>query len=352
MILQLITNPDRRGAQVFAVDLERALTARGLAVETVALGPGNPDGLSVEVLGPSRLHPKTLRALSKRARRAEVIVGHGSTTLYAGAVAAAATRRPFVYRQISDSHFWAHSPARRFRVRAFLRRADAVVALWSGSAAALASDFGVPQTRLTVIPNGVPAGRVEAGAAARQQANVWRDGLDESACVAAYVGALAAEKGVADAISALPLEVDRLLVAGSGAEEARLIELADRLTPGRVRFLSSVVNVAAVYEAADFVVFPSRAGDSMPAVVIEAALTSLPVVATRTAALPEMVRHERTGLLVERGDIDGLRAAMAGLAVDPTRRKHLGAAAKRHCLAAYEIDTIAEQWADLFDRVR
>ena len=55
-VLQVVTDPSRRGAQLFAVDLAAALVAAGLDVRTVALGPA-PGGstLDLRVLGRRRI---------------------------------------------------------------------------------------------------------------------------------------------------------------------------------------------------------------------------------------------------------------------------------------------------------
>src|SRR4051812_300012 len=117
-ILQVVTDDDRRGAQVFACDLHDALERREHVVTTVALAPGVVGGLDLPVLGSKRLAYGTLRALRRLADRHEVVIAHGSSTLPACALGLAASRTPFVYRQISDSLFWAPSRARRLRVRA------------------------------------------------------------------------------------------------------------------------------------------------------------------------------------------------------------------------------------------
>src|SRR5215469_13707106 len=132
-VLQVITDTDRRGAQVFAMDLHAALTRRGDRVRTVALAPGRTGGLDVPVLGRRRLSLGTLRRLTTEARSAQVLVAHGSTTLPACAVVSAFSRTPFVYRQISDSLYWARSAGRRWRVRVELTRAARTVALWPGA---------------------------------------------------------------------------------------------------------------------------------------------------------------------------------------------------------------------------
>src|SRR5689334_23828189 len=98
-VLQVITDTDRRGAQKFAVDLNDALDKRHVQVETVALERGSDHrGFDVPVLGPSRTAAATLRALRAHMSRSSVVVGHGSTTLYACALASVGTGVPFVYR--------------------------------------------------------------------------------------------------------------------------------------------------------------------------------------------------------------------------------------------------------------
>ena len=115
-VLQVVTDRDRRGAQVYATDLAPGLQNLGCAVETVALAPGNHgDQLAIDVLGPSRRSLATFRALRARARSFDVVIAHGTTTLPACAIALSGSGVPFVYRQISDPLFWAATTARRLR---------------------------------------------------------------------------------------------------------------------------------------------------------------------------------------------------------------------------------------------
>src|SRR5256885_421281 len=136
-VLQVVTDTDRRGAQIFASDLEAALRNQGRKVTTVALAPGHAGGIDVPVLGPAPRRLVTLRTLRRAICHADVVIAHGSTTLPACAIASAGTGTPFVYRQISDSLFWADTRVKRLRVRAGLSRATRVVALWDGSAEVL-----------------------------------------------------------------------------------------------------------------------------------------------------------------------------------------------------------------------
>src|SRR4051812_22391837 len=94
-VLQLITDRDRRGAQVFALDLAAGLQALGATVDTVALAPGtHGDRLPVRALGARRLGFDTLKKLRSAALGYDVVVAHGSSTLPASALALIGTGLP------------------------------------------------------------------------------------------------------------------------------------------------------------------------------------------------------------------------------------------------------------------
>jgi glycosyltransferase involved in cell wall biosynthesis len=76
-------------------------------------------------------------------------------------------------------------------------------------------------------------------------------------------------------------------------------------------------DVADVIAAHDALVFPSwYEGEGMPGSVIEAMQSGLPVIAARWRSLPELVQHERNGLLVAPRDVDDLADAMSRLTRD------------------------------------
>ena len=343
VILQVITDRDRRGAQVFAIDLSEAMTARGHLVRTVALERGrSAEPLEVPHLGPSRLGLTTLRALRSEISSAEVVIGHGSTTLMACGLAATGTGVPVIYRQISDSLFWAPTLSRRLRVRAGMRRATAVVALWPGAAMTLESRFGVARRKLTVIPNGVPAARFDAITEQTRSDARRRLRIPVDAVVVVYVGALVAEKGVDTAIRAMELLTSaHLVIVGDGPKRAELEALAVSRCPGRVQFMGSVRSPLEAYEMADVLVLASRGGDSMPAVLIEAGLCEVPSVATPVQAIPQVVVPGVTGQLVPPDDPEALAA---GLDDAISHRATYGPAARRHCLERFEISVVADAW--------
>jgi len=343
-VLHVITSTQRRGAETFAVDLAAALDDRGVASDVVALAPGTGDTLDVPALGRSALGPATLRALRHRAAGAGVVIAHGSRTLPACALALAGRRTPVVYRSIGDPAAWAGGAVRRLRTRALLGRTAAVTALWPAAADAVHDLYGVPRDRLHVLPNGVPAERCPIPDEAARAAARDRLGLPAAVPVVAAIGALSAEKRVADAIDAVAaVDGAHLLVAGDGPERPALERRADAALGDRVRFAGILPGPGQALAAADVVVSCSRT-EGMPGVLIEAGLSGRPAVATDVGGVAQIVRDGETGLLARPGDVGGLNTALVRALAE---RDHLGAAARAHCLATFEIGAVADGWADL-----
>ncbi|MDI2130188.1 glycosyltransferase family 4 protein [Yinghuangia seranimata] len=371
----MITDPRRRGAQTFAVDLHRELLARGADSSVVALaGTGAEDPLDVPALGSGRLAPATLRALYRRARRARVVVAHGSSTLPACALALAPTRVPFVYVNIGDPRHWAATPARRARVGFMLRRAAAVASVSPQGRDLLVARYGLPSARVRAIPNGrrpeaFPRVDAESRASARKEL-----GIDQDAEVVAVVGALGPEKRVDLAVRAfarraaasagervdgptgnsvarsasgrqLPVGERLLLVAGDGTERDRLSRIADELAPDRVRFLGTVADPGRVYRAADALLLTSDS-EGVPGVLVEAGLSGIPAVATDVGFVRDVVLDGETGALAPPNDPVAIAAALDRVLAD---RAALGDRAYDHCLATYAMDGVVDAWQDLLD---
>ena len=141
---------------------------------------------------------------------------------------------------------------------------------------------------------------------------------------ALVLGRICPEKGQDDALDAAVRAGVPLLVAGVAFPYAEhQAFLRDRVLPRldrTRRFIGPVGGHAKdrLLAQARCVVIPSRAPETSSLVAMEALAAGTPVVAYRTGALPDIVEHGRTGLLVEIGDIAGLAAAIrAADGIDP-----------------------------------
>ena len=348
-VLHVLTDSDRRGAQVFALDLVDALSDQ-FEHSVVALRPGLRPGaqLEVDILGDARHDIRTLSALRRRLRGADVVVAHGSSTLLACALAGLGIRVPLVYRNISDPDYW-WTGLRRWRVKWLLRRYDRVVTLWEGGADRVRTLLQLPEAKMVTIGNGVrevdfPPPTEKERAAARRSFD-----LTPGVCVCVMVSALQPEKHPDTAVHALRhLPADtQLLVVGDGPLRSEVEVLAETLAPGRVRVLGHVEDVRPAYLAADVMVLPSE-GEGLPAVLIEAGLCELAAVASTSGGNAEIVLDGVTGRIVPPADPRALADAV--LEVWDERRA-MGCRARDHVLGHYGLAVIADKWASVLCEV-
>jgi len=344
-MLQVIASTNRRGAEIFATDLGDALAVQGHDVQTVALAPGTADdALPVPTLGRRSLGLPTLRELHRRIKTTPVVVSHGSRALPACWIASQGTGRHFVYRTIHDGVSFARSAARRARVALYLRRASAVVALWPRSADVFMRRYGIPASKIHTIPNAAPVARFPIVDAERRRAARARFGVAPDERVILYLGWLAPEKFPAGTIAACAAVADaRLVIAGEGPDRARLEQAARQVAPDRVHFIGGVRHPAEALALADVLLLPALA-EGMPAVLIEAGLSGLPVVATDVGAVREVVLDGDTGVVVPPGNPVAMTGALRDVLAAPAA---MGRRAHEHCLAHFEIGVVAAAWDDL-----
>lgn len=77
---------------------------------------------------------------------------------------------------------------------------------------------------------------------------------------------------------------------------------------------------------------PDKDMEGFPTAIAEAMSVGLTVVSTRHSGIPEHVLHEKTGLLVEEGDVAGMAAELGRALEDPDFARMLGLAARAHAI--------------------
>jgi spore coat protein SA len=106
------------------------------------------------------------------------------------------------------------------------------------------------------------------------------------------------------------------------------------------------------YSRAAIFVFPSLWQEPFGIPVIEAMAAGLPVVATRGGALPEVIVEGETGFLVERGDSEGLAAAIGKLLADPQLRQRMGAAGRARVRQLFTWDRTVARLEELYEEAQ
>ena len=143
------------------------------------------------------------------------------------------------------------------------------------------------------------------------------------------------------------------VVAGDGPMRLHLEREAKRLLGDRIRFLGWCENLPALYSALDVVVLTSR-NEGTPVALIEASASGLPVVGTRVGGVPDVIRYEQTGFLVEARDSSGIAERVVSLLEDPDYAARLGSAGRQHVKDRYSaqrlVDDVAALYTELLSR--
>jgi glycosyltransferase involved in cell wall biosynthesis len=172
------------------------------------------------------------------------------------------------------------------------------------------------------------------------------------------VGRIAPEKGHLDFVDAARMVAQqsrdaRFLVYGerlfSDAGYDRKVRAAAQDLP--VEFCGWNRDAGAVMRDLDILVVPSGPKEAATRVIMEAFSAGTPVVAYRSGGIPELIDHGRTGLLVERRDIDGLSRAIVTLLADTDRMIKLSAAGRSQWGSRFRIEMFRESACEVIDSV-
>ena len=207
----------------------------------------------------------------------------------------------------------------------------------SRASARLLTAAGLPDARVHVLHNAVavPADDVEGVVRARRSFAVQDD-----ARVVLQTGRLEPQKGHTILVEALRVVRARhprahLVILGDATSEVARAhrDAVEALTrahdlAGAVRWLGWRDDVAACLRAADVLVHPSLAHDTLPGVILEAMAAGCPVVASRVGGVDEMIEDGVTGLLVPPRDAGALAEALCRLFDQPHSAVQFATAAR------------------------
>jgi glycosyltransferase involved in cell wall biosynthesis len=137
------------------------------------------------------------------------------------------------------------------------------------------------------------------------------------------------------------------MIVGDGPERLALErQAADLDVATAVTFAGTVYPSDVVLAQADVFVFPSL-NEPQGLALLEAYAARVPVVASRTGGIPEMLDHGLDGLLVDPGDAAGLAAALRRMVEDGELRSACIAHAHSR-LPAFDVGTLADEYLELY----
>jgi glycosyltransferase involved in cell wall biosynthesis len=215
--------------------------------------------------------------------------------------------------------------------------------------------LGVTSARNIVVKNGVEIQEIDPRPRVEFRK---RYGITDKDIVVTQVCWMVKEKGVEALLHAAATLLRKrsgvyFLFVGEGPKCDKYKALTKALGIERnVTFTGLISNPTGmgVFDASDIYCQPSLWQEACPLAVLEAMSAKLPVIASNTGGLPELVENGRTGILVSVGNSEEICAALEKLVADAELRRSMGEAGYRATLEAHRIEETARRYVDMFTK--
>lgn len=344
-VIHVLSMDLARGAQAYARSLRTALDADDARhrILTLFRGPDDVLGPDEELdvpVGPLRKlgfdHRVVLRLRTALRRHpGAVIVAHGGEPLKYVALAAPRSL-PIVYLKIGVVTAAARNGWRGALQRALLHRPAAIVGVSEEAAAEAEALLGTADgQRVHLIRNGRDPERFHPREPRAQRPRLI------------YVGHLTTGKRpdrFVELVGALRDEGHDLdaVAVGDGPLAAALAAPAAK---AGVELLGVRRDVPELLRNSDIFVFPSAGeGEGLPGVLIEAAMSGLPIVTTDVPGARSVVSHGESGYVVDAEDAAALLVHARSLLQDEAGRRAMGTAARARAVERFSFESTLEDW--------
>jgi glycosyltransferase involved in cell wall biosynthesis len=225
----------------------------------------------------------------------------------------------------------------------YKQRVDKYIAVSAGVKKVLELD-GIDPARITVVHDGI---EVNHFLCRDKATNLYRElGLDPAKPIIGNVAALAPHKDQQNLLHAAKMVLEQFpetqfLIVGAGELEKDLKQLAANLNIlDNVIFTGFRADVPQILTILDIFAVSSYL-EGLGSSTLEAMAAGLPVVATRTGGIPEIIQNSINGILVPPRDSEALAWAMMELLKDKKMRQKMGSASLQ-IVKNFSVDKMVE----------
>jgi glycosyltransferase involved in cell wall biosynthesis len=168
------------------------------------------------------------------------------------------------------------------------------------------------------------------------------------------------DKGVGDFVNAARLLTSAgvkarfVLVGGVDPTSAGAIQLSQLemwREEGCVEWWGKRNDMPAVFKQCHIVCLPSKYGEGVPKVLIEAAACGKPIVTSDAAGCRDIVRTDQNGFLVVPGDINALKDSLLILIQDSKMRAKMGLCSREIAISEFSVTTVIEQTMSIYSEL-
>ncbi|GEQ97593.1 glycosyl transferase [Iodidimonas gelatinilytica] len=362
-VLQVIDNLEPHGLARSAVDVAKALAARGATSLIVSSGGAlvpeariaGADHINLMPPAPNPLKMRLMqRQIARLIQKHKVDIVHVRSAGFAWpALRAAKAAGCASISTVSDVSAETGGFFTRRYERAFTG-ADHIIAISDFIAEKVRTLRAVPTERLSVIHRGIDLARFNPAAIKAQRliALARRYALPDDRAIILAAGSITARNGFDHLIEAIA-KMDRddvfCLILGDEAgdpQAGRALEslIEARGLGGKVRLGGHCDDMPAAYMLADVVAAPTIEPEAFGRVCVEAQAMGRPVVACRHGGARETVLDGETGWLVPPGDDAALaQALMQAVQLDAAARRTIAMKTRSRIVTSFGRERMCEQ---------
>ncbi len=195
----------------------------------------------------------------------------------------------------------------------------------------LIKKYKLPKEMIELIYQGTELDRFVSTEESKKEA-LKRYPLPENAApILASVGSFEERKGqiillqAVEKLSKGSMPNVHAMFVGDGPDEEMLkVKVKELGIANNVSFFPFTSEPNYVFDRVDILTLPSLYKEGLPNVILEAMAMKLPSIASEMAGVPEVVINEKTGYLVEPGNIDQFAGAVEKLWADPNKCRLIG----------------------------
>ncbi len=215
-----------------------------------------------------------------------------------------------------------------------------------------AKKYGIRPQDLILIPNGLDKKSLDflSRTQARSKLSQLGHRIDNNKIILGTIANFYPTKGLAYLIRAVSLLKNtsdfQLIIIGDGQQRMMLESLIKQKKLTNIILAGRLDNAYRYLKAFDIFVLAS-VKEGFPWTILEAMQARLPIIATRVGAIPEIIDHNRSGLLIPARDAEALAQAINSL-TDSSKREELAKQALLKVNQDFKLDSMINSYENLF----
>ena len=363
-VLHLIQRSQLRGAEIFASQLASHINRSGNTAVIVSLFPGNADlpfnGNIISLNGNSKGRFHDIQAWKKlaqiiREEKPDVIQANAGDTLKYAVFSKILYRwkQPIIFRNASTISLYIKTWSQKVWNSFLFYFVHKIISVSNTSALDFSRLFPAYKNKVITIPIGIEHGEIPEATNGKAPERVQLNGQGPRIV---HVGGFSFEKNHAGLLEIFHLVLSRepaasLYLVGDGPLKQKTEETARaKGLASNVKFCGFQNNAMQYIRGADVLVLPSII-EGLPGVLLEAFYCKIPVVAYDVGGIKEIVKNNKTGRLIPKGDAQGFANAILEALQKTEKNQKLIANAYDLVITNYLNTQIANQFISVYKSV-